>query len=396
MGKVSRRPSRATRPGRHSDPPALPGWLQLINEHTQWLDGNYRGWFEFLKMMRALRDVKMTRALRDAIGEWPDWCLVPLAPSFYLFSAAYKTDSNPNAIDHFKIMTALFAWEHTRTVWHFDDELARALDETTSLDVVPSKLMYRLPGWAVATPIGEEHIAIVWLDHNPSLDRGPSLQICVLSRDEDELLYAPITIPLRYRTLGEGLRALSTDVGSFERYAQEQPESAEKLQTLAASLNTDLEDLINETCAVEHRLATQTVARLCYLLAEEPDVSERVPPEPHRGRARRQARLGVQQPVQPVRELDVGFRVGAALRAARAVDSHTFATDDEPVGHRRSPVPHLRRAHWHLYWTGSRQGPRTPVLRWIPPVVVAVSSIEDVPVPTVRPVRGSLHPKSTV
>jgi hypothetical protein len=384
MGKLSRRPSRATRPGR-SDAEAQPGWLQLITENIQWLNRDYPGWFELLNVVRAAR---------DDLGGWPDWCLVPLVPSIYLFSQAYQTDSNPDITDHFGIMTALFAWEHTRTVWHFDDELARALEDTTSLDSVPSELMYRLPGWAVATPIGEA-VAITWLDHNPSPDRGPSLQIFVLSRDEDELLYTPIVIPLRYRTLGEGLRALLTDVGGFERYAQERPESAAQLQTLAASLNIDPEDVINETDTVGHRLAKQIVARLCYLLAEEPDISERVPPEPHRGRARRQARLGTPQ-VQPVRELDVGFRVGAALRAARAAESHSFATDDEPVGHRRSPVPHLRRAHWHLYWTGPRQGPRTPVLRWIPPVVVAASNAEDVVVPTVRPVRGPSQPKSTV
>jgi|GEM_PF-3042446 len=366
MGKVSRRPSRATRPGR-SDPATQPGWLQLINENIQWLNREYPGWFEFLNIVRAAR---------DELGRWPDWCLVPLVPSIDLFSQAYQTDSNADITEHFGLTTALFAWEHTRTVWHFDDELARALEETTSLDAVPSELMYRLPGWAVATPIGEA-VAIAWLDHNPSPDRGPAVQIFVLSRDGDKLLYTPIAIPLRYRTLGEGLRALA------------------KLHTIAVSLNVNPEDVIKETGAIAQQLATRVVARLCYLLAEEPDVSERVPPEPHRGRGRRQARLGV-QPVQPVRELDVGFRVGAALRAARAADSHPFATDDEPVGHRRSPVPHLRRAHWHLYWMGPRQGPRTPVLRWIPPVVVAASSAEDVVVPTVRPVRGPSQSKSTV
>jgi len=160
-------------------------------------------------------------------------------------------------------------------------------------------------------------------------------------------------------------------------------------------LNTNPEDLIKESGPRVEQLATRVVARLRYLIAEDPDVSERVPPEPHRGKARRQVRLGT-QPAQPVRELDVGFRVGAALRAAREAGAQTFATNDETVGHRRSPVPHVRRAHWHLYWTGPRQGERTPVLRWIPPVVVAASNVDDVVVPTVRPVRGPSQPKSTV
>jgi len=390
MGKVSRRPSRATRPGRHSDPPALPGWLQLINEHMQLLNHARPGWFSVLQQARASR---------DEIGGWPDWCLLPLMQIAYFYIQAYDIDIgsgviHPLFMSFCVLMNALFAWEHTRTVWYFDDELARALEETTSLDAIPSELMYRLPGWAVVTPIGEA-VAIAWLEYEFHTDRGePALQIAVLSRDEKvELVQFKFAIPLRHRTLGEGLRDM---IANVEHLARADPNWAAMLHKTATLLNVDPDDAIKEIGVFAHRLATQTVARICYLLAEEPDVSERVPPEPHRGRARRQAWLGVQQPVQPVRELDVGFRVGAALRAARAADSHTFATDDEPVGHRRSPVPHLRRAHWHLYWTGPRQGSRTPVLRWIPPVVVAVSSIEDMPVPTVRPVRGPSRPKSTV
>jgi hypothetical protein len=381
MGKVSRRPSRATRPGR-IEPEALPGWLQLISEGTQLLNRDYPGWFELLNVVRAAR---------DEIGGWPDWCLLPLAPSLYFCSQAYDTEIEDMVIDEISLMNALFAWEHTRTVWYFDDELARALKDTTSLDAVPSELMYRLPGWAVVTPIGDA-VAITWLEYDFRPDKGPELQISVLSRDEDGLVHTPIMIPLRYRTLGEGLRAIFAE---FAYLSQVQPDWSAMLHTTAGSLNINPDDVIKETSVVAHQLATQTVARLCYLLAEEPDVSERVPPEPHRGKARRQVRLGT-QPAQPIRELDVGFRVGAALRAAQAAESHSLATDDESVGHRRSPVPHLRRAHWHLYWTGPRQGQRTPVLRWIPPVVVAASSIEDVVVPTVRPVRGPSRPKNTV
>jgi len=380
MGKVSRRPSRATRPGR-SDPAALPGWLQLITESMQWLNRDYPGWFSILDRVRASR---------DEIGGWPDWCLLPIATSLFLCTQ-FRDTIDVLETAHSELMSALYAWEHTRTVWHFDDELARALEETTSLDAVPSELMLRLPGWAVVIPI-DKAVAITWLDYTSEPDRGAELQISILSNDKEGLDHFPIIISLKYGTLGEGLRAI---IAENKNLMQVEPTMATIVNKTATSLNIDPEDLFKEAGAIAQQLATRVVARLCYLLAEEPDISERVPPTPHRGRARRQAQLGMPQ-VRPVRELDVGFRVGASLRAARAADSYTVATDDEPVGHRRSPVPHLRRAHWHLYWTGPRQGQRTPVLRWIPPLVVAASSIEDVFVPTVRPVRGPSRPKGTM
>ncbi|EBV8434158.1 hypothetical protein AVA65_07900 [Salmonella enterica subsp. enterica serovar Minnesota] len=34
-------------------------------------------------------------------------------------------------------------------------------------------------------------------------------------------------------------------------------------------------------------------------------------------------------------------------------------------------VPHIRKAHWHGYWTGPRNGERNYIYHWIPPVLVS-------------------------
>lgn len=70
--------------------------------------------------------------------------------------------------------------------------------------------------------------------------------------------------------------------------------------------------------------------------------------------------------------LDVGYRIGAALRTAGT--GTRDASDGEDVGRRRRPVPHLRRAHFHLYWYGPRNDPaaRVPKIRWVAPVPVNV------------------------
>lgn len=67
--------------------------------------------------------------------------------------------------------------------------------------------------------------------------------------------------------------------------------------------------------------------------------------------------------------LPTGWRWGKALRLARERrEKLPFA----PTGKR--VAPHVRRAHWHLYWTGegSRKDPAKarPVLRWVPAVLV--------------------------
>ncbi|MCL6568684.1 MAG: hypothetical protein K6T35_07350, partial [Meiothermus silvanus] len=46
----------------------------------------------------------------------------------------------------------------------------------------------------------------------------------------------------------------------------------------------------------------------------------------------------------------------------------------------RSITPHVRRAHWHLYWTGegSRKDPSKarPRVRWIEPTLVGAERME--------------------
>lgn len=65
---------------------------------------------------------------------------------------------------------------------------------------------------------------------------------------------------------------------------------------------------------------------------------------------------------------EVGFRIGAELREYER-------TLSERKPHQGGTVrPHMRRAHWHHYWTGPMDGERVLVLRWIPPTMVALKN----------------------
>jgi hypothetical protein len=74
--------------------------------------------------------------------------------------------------------------------------------------------------------------------------------------------------------------------------------------------------------------------------------------------------------------------MGAAIRKAKiAIES------EDRGGTHASPRPHVRRAHWHTYWTGPRKDPqkRKPVLKWLSPILVNVEDGADMPV-TIRKV----------
>jgi hypothetical protein len=113
---------------------------------------------------------------------------------------------------------------------------------------------------------------------------------------------------------------------------------------------------------------------LLYLASQEPDLRHRRDPErrPERRRPSRQE--------GGPNWWEVGYRVGAVLRRGEAEASPTGRTS----GGGRNPTPHIRRAHYHLYWTGpGRQEPR---VRWLHPILVGDPEGHDLP-PTIRRVK---------
>ena len=64
---------------------------------------------------------------------------------------------------------------------------------------------------------------------------------------------------------------------------------------------------------------------------------------------------------------DVGFRIGPALGAVRSQKTLPIS------GAGSAKAPHVRRAHWHHYWKGPRDGERKLILKWISPINVNMS-----------------------
>ena len=118
-------------------------------------------------------------------------------------------------------------------------------------------------------------------------------------------------------------------------------------------------------------LAKVATAIVLYLASPEPDI-ESVVPEKYR---HSQWRKGAGTLPDTYR---VGWHVGAALRRAREGHGGEYGTSGKRVR------PHMRKAHWHLYWTGV--GRSVPQMRWVAPV--AVNADLGAPVDTVRAVVG--------
>jgi hypothetical protein len=117
------------------------------------------------------------------------------------------------------------------------------------------------------------------------------------------------------------------------------------------------------------------IAALIYLCATNVDLR----PLPARPAERRKAKGAGAKP-KPVKVYQVGFHLGAGLRAYRRQEAEQRAAN--PTG--RTVRPHMRRAHLHLYWTGP--GRTVPKVKLLEPIPINMNAPDD-GLPTVQPIK---------
>ena len=80
-----------------------------------------------------------------------------------------------------------------------------------------------------------------------------------------------------------------------------------------------------------------------------------------------------------IRKWDVGVRIGTSIRQQK-IREQSGSTEHKQNGH-NPPRPHMRRGHWHHFWTGPKTKPeeRKLILKWLSPMSVAANP-DDTPI----------------
>lgn len=91
------------------------------------------------------------RADRKRLGDWPDWCFLPLAGAYAIVSRG-RASPPGESIPHVGILGALAAWRVTQGIYRFDPTVLDALWETPVTGDIPTEVLYHLPEWCVYVP----------------------------------------------------------------------------------------------------------------------------------------------------------------------------------------------------------------------------------------------------
>jgi len=289
------------------------------------------------------------------LPNWPSWCFLPMAAWVAIGSegAEFGSVEMLQAASDASRLAAIGTWRYTQGIYRFDEDITKALTDTRLDGKIPADLLLGLPEWCVyvGTPRQEWCGATLYgfwaqVEHDIN-DARPELRFLL----DTEKGLIPQILHIGPWTLDEAI----------SRWAREAEKEAMQMGLMFSSGRAEF--VRSCTLAIQPLLSM-----VLYLCSEEPELKDRNSPDhgvclPKAKRTKKGWRLF--PPAKP-RIWSVGQHTGDILR--RGCDKQAVE---------RNLRPHLRRAHWHGYWSGPRDGARKFSFKWLPPVVVGWKFYEE-------------------
>lgn len=303
--------------------------------------------------------------------DWPNWCMLPISAWIAIASGGEELTSLEDRQKYGQWaaeLAAIYTWRYSQGIYRFDDTLYDAIINTNISDEIPSDVLYRLPEWCIYVETKDLFIRGIkvlgfWchLDYHCGefLPEGHTREeIRIVFNGENEKLL-PGALFIKKCSLKENLKlVVDYDLQTYERYSGTQ-------------VFSDYPALKKEE---EYRRIDQMAAPLAhalslvlYLCSEEPEVDDLREPgkcliRPTVTKTKKGFRFF---PAPKPRLWAVGKETGHAIR-----ESHNRAKID-------GVSPHIRRAHWHGYWKGPRDGERVFIYKWLSPIFVEGNKNKD-------------------
>ena len=316
----------------------------------------------------ALKQAKKFIDDKKSFGDdWPDWCGLPMSATYAIITngAPYEIAGDimfDIGVKKLSELTAAILWSQTKAVYRYDPEMARALTECSLTGHVPAEILYRLPFYCVYihSPMmvydREAEGFFAWMEYDVN-HKTPELRLLFLHKDDSTTSFPVI---LGGGTLDESNETLFRS--AIERGAP---------PAMYAMQSGEMSDYTKQALDNTKKMIVPAINLLMYLCADEADIKQA---------SRRRVVASHELPKEST-AWDVGVRIGAALRGKKsggAAVNHEVSSEDAISAKSGSPRAHMRRAHWHHFWTGPRDGERKLILRWLHPVLVGDAS-EDLP-----------------
>lgn len=300
---------------------------------------------------------------------------------FVLQQSARTLDDDQNLIfaleDPFAIqpeeLVGFARWRNCKQVYRIDSVVAEELKEQKLAGSLPVEVISHLPypiiyidtklPFATGDSFVDAKGFLAWID--AAID-APYEKVLYLEFIGVESFRGRATVPIKLRE-GATLEEIVQELIEIDNDMKSREQSDQLKITVPSYENS-------------YKVVTNALNLLLYVISEEDD-AEIVyqPPKPSRGQ-----KVGKKTNPETITEL--GTRIGRSIGAARKISlsGSSFNIDGS-----HSKSPHVRRGHWHSFWTGKRKdrddnrpGDKL-VVHWIPPTYINADG-DEIPIEVVH------------
>lgn len=287
--------------------------------------------------------------------EWPDWLFMPfagwMAIAEGLLGVSRKEAPGPVVTLMHKLAT-LGTWRLTQDIVRFDPTVRDEICATPLTGNIPMDIFKQLPAWCI------------YVDA-PVVHRGDDFSGFFVLLEKDT------------NTGQEELRfffnAEDHLMPAFVYLGPHSVEDAIEKPNEVMRANSQLSGLphVDQTMDKGLMYAMSLTMYLCaYGFPGRTGVDKQVCARLNAKKTRKGWRTF---PPDKVTVREIGNDLGEAIR--KSLDGNV--SHRETTGTHASPRPHIRRAHWHGFWRGPKNGERTFALQWLPPIAVAAVATEE-------------------
>lgn len=304
------------------------------------------------------------------IPDWPEWCFLPTEAWLAIYEICQSIDKKLTvpSTGSLSMLATIGTWRYTQSIYRYDATFRAELDETQFNAHLPVDVLLRIPQYCfyIETPGMNWQDNIMhgyWVRLEWNTDLLTTELHLLLDLDSSP---QPFIIQIGDWTLEEAVKK------SFQALEQARKGSGKPQLPQITQFAPEFAKSI-----------APLLSMILYLCTEKPEIDDsRVPgTSPTRGIEMVKTKRGLRLfPPDRVRIWDVGTQIGIKLRTAKSLDKNG------------KHGVHIRRGHWHLYWTGPRNGKRGYVFHWIHITLVGMAdNYHGGNMPSTRPdKRGKL------
>lgn len=326
--------------------------LHRIQDHVRTIEKKYPQAWKQLAHFRALRG--------SSDFQWPAWCYVPLAGAYAIVTGGSNIPPSEEAVADIARISGLGAWRLSQGIYQFDPDLFDAVWNTSLDNKLPVEVLFALPEYCLYVLFPEPQVMFhekvrgifVSLEYDAN-STIPELRL-LLDCESGNLL--PQMLHLGRSSILDNLRDTIDEINKH------------------APIDIDTSILSDASLSGLYQEWEHALGLVLYLCSINVDIKDQAGQKlaPRRPRpTKTKTGWRIFPPDKPTLWL-VGKDIGEQIREQQVIQERHYAEE------RWSPKPHIRRAHWHSYWTGSRKDPqeRKLVLRWIFPILVGTGSTD--------------------